>query len=1141
MSDIPQKLYELIKEKNGSAQVVILQGEIGRGKTFNVQRFYDSLCGTAGNNTPWQSGLAPAGVPRSTRELFLERKNVRGLKVSPITADTPWLWIAATCTSSLSDFDVAAADLGDQLDEFVRDLGFEAAWSASKVVASGLADIASDLLGLSTAKTVAETVRGLARVAISEYDSRPGAQTRSLRLQRSALIENAIRRLGVETHSDGSGKPLVAVLDDAHLAEPESLRLLSSLLMPAAGTADVDTYFPRGVAVRQNPIMVVLCRWTHTDRAPAYADSPLNEWVRQAEAVGVPMTVIDTPWGMSRSDALEIAAGEFPELSDEDRQLVIGDGHGGTINPLVLKMRIAEASGYFENPKRATSLSGIEVSRLPQSPLDPVRDIFEALPFEEKKIVAALASFGVPAPIDILCDEPGANPFDVLASALENGLVARVGKHADELNLIWFTDDLSRAFFEDRPALFASDLEIESGWIGRFQPWLERVALNDQIPISVLAVLGSVVARAMRMHRANSEIAWFAASALVDPGVDSASRRRMQALRKFRTQSEGWSEAQLAAQMIAFAAIPKVLGKDSWAVLFSTASARRHLVARPRGLAARAVALSRRTMPCLELRDSILGAVAIDGEVALWRIGSIAALFVEYDLAAELEKLDIGVHLEKLRRLAVAQARGHDEVIALLESDPPRTESELIALSDSYAANGRFDIASTTLNPLLGSTNFAIRSARLALHAGDRERAIELLGQHAELSIEAALALANTLGDDIGAAIAVLEPYLDLNPEARSRTSKLLAKAGRFSDAIEVLLPIEESGSRAVQQALRSLRGRRLDVPREEVLKAAEEAWKSGDPAEAVNTLESYLDDVAVLSAWSEYAWLVGDRSTVIDLLATRVGSAPTLSVSLGEFANEAPSEALELVWLSDPPSSDTDLWLSGVRLLHKLEGAAGVAAARLWQDQHLPSRVYGVVTAIERAGSHWGSDLKLALTLERLGHVDWAEEVLEPWAGEGPGEAHSVRLLVDYGELNRASEKLFTTRDRSITMASARAIWHLANDAPDEAARAFRNCASRTPQVRRLGEVLSHIPNNPLLAIEASELLFQMRQPSTAVAVLAFAARSDEHPDVSRAYKRARYGTPEDQRRAFGRHRRRHAIRGALAAMYENETGDAG
>ena len=93
------------------------------------------------------------------------------------------------------------------------------------------------------------------------------------------------------------------------------------------------------------------------------------------------------------------------------------------------------------------------------------------------------------------------------------------------------------------------------------------------------------------------------------------------------------------------------------------------------------------------------------------------------------------------------------------------------------------------------------------------------------------------------------------------------------------------------------------------------------------------------------------------------------------------------------------------------------------------PFATVRLVEAVERAGSDWQSDRRLALALERMGHVDWALDVLTRWSRRGPGEAHALRLFVDYGRLDLASERLFTTRNGSATMASARAMWHLAHD----------------------------------------------------------------------------------------------------------------
>lgn len=1140
MSDVVQRrLQDCMREAHHGAQVVLLQGEIGRGKTYAVQQFYDALCDSYGHDV-WQRGLTPTAVPTSTQELLLERKNVRGLKSAPISAQTPWLWIAATCSPRPSGFDAAAADLGDQLDEFVRDLGYEAAWNAASVLGSGLADVASDLLGISTAKTIAETVRGLARVAKSEYDSRPDVQERALRAQRSALVGKSLRRLGVDKNRDGTGKPLIAVLDDAHLAGPESLLLLSSLLMPAGDTAEESGFFPEGVAARQNPVLVVLCRWTHTDQAPAYADSPLHEWLRQAKAAGVPVTVVDVPNGLTRQAAGDIAATHLPALSDDDRQLVVGADSAPVVNPLVLKMRIGRVSGYLDDPARATSLAGIDTARLPVSPLDPVRDLFEALPLTEKRAVLTLAAFGGPAPLRLLSDVSDPDPGAVLPQALKSGLVASVGEHEDVLQVLWFTDDLSVAYFQSPELLFSSPREAESEWAARFSPWLSSLAVDDRLPVSVLPSIGGVLLGTFRRHRTRPEVASLISCALTSDEIEHLGARRSLVMQRFRHESDEWTQDELGRQILACVVTPKVLGSQTWAVMFATASARRFIEKHPRALGSRAIALSRRTMPCLELKESLLGAVPIDGEIALSRLAAIAGLLPDFDFASEVANLgELPAQLARPRSIAIAQATGRDQLIEFFESDPPRTVEEAIALADAYAAVGRFGDAVKTLSPLSGTLDFAVRAARLALHAGDRETARTLLAPHAPTSMGATLALADAQ-DDVEGAIALLTPHLDANPEARTRASKLYAQHGRYDEAIAVLLPIEHSGPATVRQALRSLRARRPGTPREELLDAAEQAWKAGDHQQATGILDPALDDPAILSVWSEYAWLLEERSRVVTELSERVPTIPTLSMTLGELASEAPAEARDLGWLDLAHPGDQDLWLSSVRLVHQVDGNEGVRAEGFRRDGRLRDQLVRLVEAVERAGSEWESDRRLALTLERMGHVDWALDVMTPWSRRGPGEAHALRLFVDYGRLDLASERLFTTRNGSATMASARAMWHLAHDDADEAARAFRECSWGTPQVRRLGEILGRIRDDPHAALEASTLLSQMRQHSTAVSVLAAALRAYENPDVARVYKRARYSTPEAQRRAYGRHRRRYAIRAAMAAVDDESIDDA-
>lgn len=1144
-SSVSEQLLDAYdRAKVDGASIVVIHGEIGRGKTYAIQEFYDSLCERQDSGSPWQAGLVPTAVASTTQLLLKQRKHVRGITSRAAGRSTPWYWMATTCAFGFSDFDAAAADLSRQLDEFVDGLGDEPVTEVAKVLADGATDVATDMLHISTLKTIYDTVVGVSRVLLNEFESRPGTRQSTLRAHRAKLIQGALRRLRVE--DSVAAKPLVVVLDDAHLSDDESLRLLSSILMPGSSTSSSGDYFPRGVAVRQSPILVVVASWPHRENAPAYAQSPFNTWLDSARRVGVPVTDVTVARGMSRRDALELSARELSArdlaLTEEEREIVVGPSKGGVVNPLVVTMRIGAVARHLDASAGRTRLDEIDITRLPLSPLDPVRDLFEALPVSEKRLIAALASFGVSAPWPLLRDEPGAAVETALSEAIASGLVRRLGIVGDALQLVGFADDLSVAFFEDGGAeLLPSAADELDGILRRFRPWLEDLAADAARGVDSVTTIGRVVASTLWRHGGHPALSDLTARLLVPTDERSATARRVAFVGAFTTRATAWSGRTAGGEILAVAATPRRLGRDPWARVFATPAMRRYLRDNPTSLASRMIALSESTMPCEEMKGVLTRSVDLDGELALWRLERVSGIFRHFDFARFAR--DVGARRPSLTRtaeLVAARHEGPDAVISLLSGQPLLTQTEAVELSEAYTRAGLFGPAADALGGLLDLEEFAVKAA--GLRAGDDDPAggLVILRPFLDDSIEASMAAADIDGD-VDSALAFLHPFLDVNVHARLKSSQILSRAERYEEALAMILPLEGKPITSAQQAIRSLRARRVGVPRVELLDLAKESWQAGQFADAPRILSDGLDDPAVAAVWAEYAWCLGDRDTVMEVLDRQCRQFPQLSITLGELANSAVTESIAKGWLADASADDTDLWLSRLREVCRAEGPEAMRELDRSNPNALHPAVQAGIRTLGDPRSTWNPVSKAILALELQGHVEWTVDILEPWADEPRGEESLARILVDYGWLSSSRNILFTSSNRSLAMVLARMMWHLANDDPAGASEAVAHCRYQTPQVLRIVELLTRISSEGRAGVEAGDLLFQLRQPSAAVAVLAASAKATGHSDVVKAYREARYRTREGKKRAFGRLRRRHAIEQGRLDILATGAGDDG
>ena len=1114
-----------VLDSSRSAQIVVLRGDVGRGKTYAVQRFYDLLCERRPSST-WAPGLTPVGVPSTSSELDAQRKGIRARRQEPVTGDTPWLWLSATCTPSRSDFDSAASQLAEQLDDLVQEDGLGRA--AGRALVETATDVVLEATQLGLIKTLYETGMRAYRLNETRKSLQPADREETARGERAAVIEAALLRLRVG--SARRPRPLIAVLDDADLATPHSLALLSTLLMPGTGSDLRGRYFPGGTDTRQGPVLVVVARWRHTDGAPAYAQDPLNVWLQEAAESGVPVTAVDLPNGMPRSAAVAQVRDSFPGLRETDAELLTGQ-QGRAVNPLVVKMRISMVLGHMPDARALTSLDDIDLSRLPASPLDPIRDRFEALPPEEKRLIGRLASLGQSAPLELLTGEPRSDAREVLRQALETGLVATSD---DPLNVVGFMDDLSVAYFEQAgPHLLMRGAAGARADTERLLAWLDGCASGADLPVAVLPEIARLMTMAARTDLlADADEVPLAASSTGE-GPPPASLPG-NVLGRFSAGAAGWTDTRLGREVLLLAAVPKRISPRQWARLFSLPAVRRYQARNPGALASRAVALHEWTMVAPELQGPLLAAFPLDGARALVRLVEAAHIFGEFDLGSHLQEIaDREPDLRDSIRYLRAQAAGPTSVAELADRDrdmdTDMSEDARLLASEAYSSLGRHGDAAKVLIPLASNPERAMRAARHAMLADDEDTAIALLTRHSATSLDALLALADAL-PDVDDALARLSPFYEVHAGARIRASQLLAAAKRFPEAAAVLGPLEGRGDAGVETALRSIRSRRAGTSREEILAQGAAAWERGDATAAADQLQEHLDDPVIASVWAEYAWVLGRTETVIAELRRRRIQAPTLSVTLAELANELPEEARASGWLVDE-HADVDMRLGQARLLHVQGGARALEDAGPEFSAGAERRAADTVRSLTRGEETASAHLRIAISLEEQGQIEWALHVLREWPDDALCESHELRLLSEYGRVRVATARLSQTKTRTATMTCVRAINHLVSDPPGPAGEAFARHPHATPQMLRLAELIPRVRDEPQAAILAGRLLAQMGQWSSGVILLATAVNAlpHEHPDLRRAYDAARVRTPVPQRLAYARLRKRYAIRDAF------------
>lgn len=571
------------------ATVVLLEGETGRGKTFAIQGFYEVLCERS--NGYWGPGLIPTRLAPTVDQLLRERKVVRGRQTRRLNENVPWLWFG-TCAQSDPLTDWPSLDIADQLDTAVSDFGYSATTAQLGVLGELGLDLAAAALQVDTIKAVFTAVAKSARVFAKEVKSWDGPREREASWVRAFAVERALQRIGTTRGVADGGIPTVIVLDDAHLAQEATLDAISAALVPGVGASSDTHYIPLGVAPRQSPIMVLVAGRPHNYRSPEGRLSPFARWLNEVEELGIPLKRVTVPPGLSATEAVRLARDVFPQAPPERVEaLIAADETGLRVNPLVLVSRLVEASGFVPSGRhdRHDALDNVPMQALATSPLDPIRAQVDALPHEERLLLAQLCVFGMAVPAALLSDKGDLEPVELFPQAIASGIVkAALTPAENDLAVVYLWDDLVLAYMTDPtcsvrclPTAAPAELHV------RCARWLARICTSTTVPAGQLGSVGNLITRVSRV--------------LGEPWRDTVSGSAMnfpaQVVASYNAHSQSWTNEELLDFLIRVIARPQQATTRSWGLITASKRVRTMFHESPQSLVMRGIALHRFTMP----------------------------------------------------------------------------------------------------------------------------------------------------------------------------------------------------------------------------------------------------------------------------------------------------------------------------------------------------------------------------------------------------------------------------------------------------------------------------------------------------------------------------------------------------------------
>jgi tetratricopeptide (TPR) repeat protein len=737
-------------------KVLVINGETGRGKTYCVQRFFDEL--RVARPGYWGAPLTPRWPPIFEEDVHRERKQVVPREVDEREAP-PFLWVGAGAApmSGAIRVEMASTILDQLLAQFQA-----VAPSRRRTAATREAiDIALDVLGTFV------TPFGIAKTSLqhtAKVGALVGTDVDRLVARRAALHD--AYRVACRAASPGP-VPLVVALDDASRMTVESLDLLSGLLAPSAldttpqrlvSETGKTAFFPASLtSAMAGPLLVVATVWQH--RSQGRFQDPFFDWLDELESIGIPVERAScTEFAQPVAElALSESGIDLDEATRERVVVHISSGHKGVmaVNPLVLTGALGRLNELRKLWGDKLEVDDATLGTFATVPEQHVKDRLESLRRDgdtgstSVALVTVLAHAGAWLPLK---------------------LVELVGER------ICGEDSLSAAQLVSDHVLWTHDT-----WPSDLTTLAERQVAELDVDVQTfLAASPLPEPSANALASAAGEfIAWALSTGLVDNGAAYTSENEFGALRPAARWAVRVGNEAVASDVLL--ACHALLGEEV------QQSERQGLPAVGYAYSVGAgVELS--DLQFLEVLKHF-GDSTVTERVAARRLrqGAFESRECEEAMLAALSRHR---HLVPKLARALIERKRYDEALAALAAHSDLRSEELLQLAECYVALDNIDTAIEVLGPVAagGSSNAAVRLARLLLQRGRRQEAVTVLLPFPDRSDP--LVLLADIYDADGRpdlALSSLESGSDRNQDVTVRMGRMLAKLGRDDEALQLL------------------------------------------------------------------------------------------------------------------------------------------------------------------------------------------------------------------------------------------------------------------------------------------------------------------------------------------------------------------
>jgi tetratricopeptide (TPR) repeat protein len=509
-------------------RLITITGPLGSGKSRIVQELYAQLASHQPEPAYWPSAISRDD--RSGADPGLARKQVGPAKFAVASeAEIPFLWWGISCERRQSG-GYSAALLHDAEQLYLHTLSIEARWGRGRRLAKAASDprtrdrafkiagLATTLAGPLGIVVGAATATGYALSTRDAKDlARDGAEAIARRRssaaedQRDLDVQVVVQRKQLELADDlasmlsgaVSGRPplpTVVVVDDAHWADDGVLHLIRRILEhPDAPIIVVATAWP-GELERQR-----------RDAAPTGLASIIDAFgPEQCETHQLPF--------LATADLAAIVTELAPDTDEAIANALCLRADG---NPLTLRLLLAQQMVRHAISHGRIELTLADVGRLPSGIETLHRQLWDELPDDVRRTLAAGASTGERLVIPLASAAAAATGVEEPERQLREAADVHGWIRAVQEDLYEFTESSRRSIAEDpgnmserqhevaRSALLTRSRELtRSAWPGSLAARSELFAglvglteqgLNDDLGVAHVAA----VQLAEILHRTN--------------------------------------------------------------------------------------------------------------------------------------------------------------------------------------------------------------------------------------------------------------------------------------------------------------------------------------------------------------------------------------------------------------------------------------------------------------------------------------------------------------------------------------------------------------------------------------------------------------------------------------------------------------